>query len=138
MEPKGEFKPAYQLWKQRLDRPEMTLVATVLEDGSGRRIEVDADPSVPPRAYDARNVEIPIAVERKRCEPAAGGGAVEARSCCAPAAGATAELQASDAPSSREIATLRQASGTVLATTTVCWIKIGGVWRQVSCPPYAC
>jgi hypothetical protein len=138
MEPTGEFKATYQLWKQRLDRPEMTLVATVLEDGSGRRIEVSADPSVPPRAFDAQNVELAIAVERKRCEPGAGGGAGEPRSCCAPAAGAKAELQASDAPSSLEVATLRQASGTVLATTTICWVRIGGVWRQVSCPPYAC
>jgi hypothetical protein len=135
MDPTGEFKATYQLWKQRLDRPEMTLVATVLEDGSGRRIEIYADPSVPPRAFDARNVEIAVAVERKRCEPAAGSAAVEPTSCCAPTTGATAEIQPSDAP---ELTTVRQASGTVLALTRTCWVKIGGVWKQVSCPPYTC
>jgi hypothetical protein len=138
MEPTGEFKATYQLWRQRVDRPEMTLWATVLEDGSGRRIEIYADPDVPPRAFDAKNVEITVAVERKRCGPAGGSRSVEQKSCCAPAAAATAELQSSAVPDSCELTTVRLVSGAVLATTKTCWLKIGGVWRQVSCPPYAC
>jgi hypothetical protein len=130
MEPNHEFAVKELLWRQKYPvdpKAGLTLFATVLEDDAGRRLFVYADGDRI-EAFDRDGKPIPIRrTPFTTQEPS-----------CKPQAHLVDLDVGGDAPPSTACQCSAERTALVAAGVKVCYVQVGTIWIQITCPPGVC